>query len=87
MNQLINNLGMVVISEDCINLGETKIQILNQWTYHARLYNAAKYVTKHNNMQVVQLVSFGCGLDAITSDEVRDMRQGTNYILRLKLMR
>jgi predicted CoA-substrate-specific enzyme activase len=82
IDQLINNLGMVVISEDCISHLERKqkIQVLNQWTYHARLYNAAKYVTKHNNMQLVQLVSFGCGLDAITSDEVRDILEAGNKL-------
>ena len=45
--------------------------MLNQWVYHARLYNAAKYVGLHDDCQLVQLVSFGCGLDAITTDEVR----------------
>ena len=45
--------------------------MLNQWTYHARLYRAAEYVTTHPNANLVQLVSFGCGIDAITTDEVR----------------
>lgn len=54
--------------------------MLNQWTYHSRLYSAAHYVTKHKNMQLVQLVSFGCGLDAITTDEVRDILETGNKL-------
>ena len=47
--------------------------VLNQWTYHARLYAAAKYCCEHKDMDLVQLVSFGCGVDAITSDETREI--------------
>lgn len=43
-----------------------KVKVLNQWTYHARLYNAARYAVEHPDCELVQLVSFGCGLDAIT---------------------
>ena len=49
-----------------------KVNVLNQWTYHARLYSAAAYCTEHE-AYLVQLVSFGCGIDAITTDEVRDI--------------
>ena len=45
---------------------------MNQWTYHARLYAAAEYVGSQPDMNLVQLVSFGCGVDAITTDEVRE---------------
>jgi predicted CoA-substrate-specific enzyme activase len=73
INKLLTSLGMAVLSEDSIyekgNL--VKVNVLNQWTYHARLYRAAEYATRHNNVNLVQLVSFGCGLDAITTDEVR----------------
>ena len=64
-----------MVSEDCVaDLVEpAKVQVLNQWTYHARLYNAAKYVCTQPDMQLVQLVSFGCGIDAITTDEVREI--------------
>ncbi|NLB43340.1 MAG: hypothetical protein GX815_14025, partial [Clostridiales bacterium] len=51
-----------------------------QWTYHARLYNAARYVTRHKNMQLVQLVSFGCGLDAVTTDEVREILESRHKL-------
>ena len=64
---------MAVITEDSIyELADApKLNVLNQWTYHARLYRAAEYVTTQPDMQLVQLVSFGCGIDAITTDEVR----------------
>jgi len=53
---------------------------LNQWTYHARLYAAAKYITDKPNMNLIQLVSFGCGLDAITSDEVKELLESEGKI-------
>ena len=55
--------------------------MLNQWTYHARLYRAADFVSRRKNVNLVQLVSFGCGLDAITTDEVRAIleRNGKLY--------
>ena len=73
MDQLIESLGFVIVSEDCVSnlVSPQKVNVLNQWVYHARLYNAAKYVGLHDDCQLVQLVSFGCGLDAITTDEVR----------------
>lgn len=75
IHKLITSLGMAVITEDSIShLGHTpKLDVLNQWTYHARLYKAAQYVTTQPDMQLVQLVSFGCGIDAITTDEVRSI--------------
>ena len=73
INKLITSLGMAVLSEDCVfDMAETvSVNVLNQWTYHARLYRAAQFCTEHKNVNLVQLVSFGCGLDAITTDEVR----------------
>jgi len=56
------------------------LQVLNQWTYHARLYKAAKYIADKPNMNLVQLVSFGCGVDAITTDEVREILEESNKI-------
>ncbi|MEG1431144.1 MAG: 2-hydroxyacyl-CoA dehydratase, partial [Oscillospiraceae bacterium] len=50
--------------------------VLNQWTYHSRMYNAARYVVTQPDMQLIQLVSFGCGIDAITGDEVRSILEG-----------
>lgn len=73
IDKLINSLGLVVLSEDSIShLATAKdLQILNQWSYHSRLYNAAEFVCAHDNIELVQLVSFGCGIDSITTDEVR----------------
>ncbi len=73
INKLITSLGMAVLSEDCVfDMAETvSVNVLNQWTYHARLYRAAQFCAEHDGVNLVQLVSFGCGLDAITTDEVR----------------
>ena len=83
IHKLITSLDMAVVTEDCVaHLGHVQdLQILNQWTYHARLYRAAEYVTTQPDMQLVQLVSFGCGIDAITTDEVRSIleRKGKFY--------
>ena len=76
LHKLITSLGMAVVSEDSVaELGHLteKLGVLNQWTYHARLYRAAQYVTTQADMQLVQLVSFGCGIDAVTTDEVRTL--------------
>ena len=50
-----------------------RVNVLNQWTYHARLYRAARFAAENDDVQLVQLVSFGCGVDAITTDEVRSI--------------
>lgn len=73
IDRLITSLGAAVITEDAISckIDKPDTAVLNQWTYHARLYAAAKYVGEHPDMNLVQLVSFGCGVDAITTDEVR----------------
>ncbi len=83
---MICELGAVVITEDSVSYKEDRFRttVLNQWTYHSRLYLAAKYVAKsakEKRMNLVQLVSFGCGVDAITSDEVRDIleKEGKIY--------
>lgn len=73
IHKLIASLGMAVVTEDSVaQLAHTpRLGVLNQWTYHARLYRAAEYVTTQPDMQLIQLVSFGCGIDAVTTDEVR----------------
>ena len=75
IHKLIAALGFAVISEDAVAAmaPDFKVNLLSQWTYHQRLFSAAKYVTGQNDMYLVHLVSFGCGLDALTSDEVRSM--------------
>jgi predicted CoA-substrate-specific enzyme activase len=82
IDKLAANLGFVVVSEDAV-AGMTDsavVDVLNQWTYHARLYNAAKYACEHSDTQFVQLVSFGCGLDAITTDEIRAILESSGKL-------
>jgi predicted nucleotide-binding protein (sugar kinase/HSP70/actin superfamily) len=57
-----------------------KTNVLNQWTYHSRLYSAAEYISTQPDMDLIQLVSFGCGVDAITTDEVRDILERNSKI-------
>ena len=76
IDELIRSMGAVVISEDALGglLHRAETGVLNQWTYHARLYAAAEFVCARSAEQpidLVQLVSFGCGIDAITTDEMR----------------
>ena len=75
IDKLINSLGLVVLSEDSVDhLAEAgELHILNQWSYHSRLYNAAAFVSADDNLELVQLVSFGCGIDSITTDVVREI--------------
>jgi predicted CoA-substrate-specific enzyme activase len=88
IHKLITSLGLAVVTEDAIYMkAETPtLNVLNQWTYHSRLYRAASYVTTQPDMQLVQLVSFGCGIDAITTDEVRDLLEsGGKLYTQLKI--
>jgi predicted nucleotide-binding protein (sugar kinase/HSP70/actin superfamily) len=65
---------MAVVTEDSVacRAAQGKLDVLNQWTYHSRLYKAAQFVASQpQDMQLVQLVSFGCGIDAVTTDEIR----------------
>ena len=73
IGKLICSLGLAVLSEDAVadEVPRVEVNVLNQWTYHARLYRAAEYVCRQKDVQLVQLVSFGCGIDAITTDEIR----------------
>ena len=82
IDKLISGFGVGVVNEESIAyLTEPfKTNILNQWTYHARLYDAARYVITQDDMALIQLVSFGCGLDAITTDECKDIIEKGNKI-------
>ena len=82
IDKIISSFGAAVISEDVISnkMRKFKTSVLNQWTYHSRLYSAAKYISNKKNMNLVQLVSFGCGVDAITTDEVRDILEKAGKI-------
>lgn len=82
IDQLIASYGMVIVSEDAVwqLVKPPEVHVLNQWTYHSRMYSAAKYVTQKENAQLIQLVSFGCGIDAITTDEMRAICEGGGKI-------
>ena len=75
IHKLIAGLGFAVISEDCVSYKVAKFNtnIIAQWTFHQRLFSAAKYVADNADFYMVHLVSFGCGLDALTTDEVREI--------------
>ena len=84
IDKLITSFDVAVVSEDIVSNKEAKkvkTSVLNQWTYHSRMYAAAEYVSHNDDMNLVQLVSFGCGVDAITTDEVRAIleRNGRIY--------
>ena len=88
INDLITSFGFVLVTEDALSYleGYASRKVLNQWTFQARMYNAARYVCTQPDMQVIQLVSFGCGTDAITTDELRDiLEQGGKLYTQLKI--
>lgn len=82
IDKMIASFGLTVISEESISHLNQKfsVKVLNQWTYHSRLYSAAKVCTENKDMNLIQLVSFGCGLDAITTDECREILEAHNKI-------
>lgn len=76
IDTLITSLGLCVLTEDSIsNLAEAKrpLRVVDQWVYHARLYAAAEFVGHKDNLELVQLNSFGCGVDAVTTDQVEEI--------------
>ncbi len=81
--ELITSYGMAVLTEDSIShLGdiERPLIVMDQWMYHSRMYSAANYVKKTDNLDVIQLNSFGCGLDAVTTDCVSDILTNSGKI-------
>lgn len=73
---LITSLGMAVLTEDSVaHLAKVDrpIRVLDQWTYHSRLYRAASFASQQKDIELVQLNSFGCGLDAVTTDQVEEI--------------
>lgn len=86
IDTLITSLGLGVITGDSIaNQTEPKapLRVVNQWVYHARLYSAADFVGKHDNLELVQLNSFGCGVDAVTTDQVEEILSSYNKMYTL----
>ena len=76
LEKIITELGMAVLSEDSVaHLSQLKrpLRVLDQWSYHSRLYDAAEFVGSQPDLELVQLVSFGCGVDAVTADQVMEI--------------
>ena len=88
IDRLLTSLGCCVITEDVVSpkVNKEKVNVLNQWTYHARLYDAARYISTQPDMDLIQFVSFGCGLDAVTTDEVRSiLRENDKIYTQIKI--
>ncbi len=82
--EVITSLGMAVLTADSVDhLGkiDENLRVLDQWTYHSRLYRAAKYVSQNKNLEFVQLNSFGCGLDSVSMDQVQEILHSTGKIV------
>jgi predicted CoA-substrate-specific enzyme activase len=81
--ELIASYGLDVFSEDSIPYkldASRPLRANDQWTYHSRLYNAAEYVSNYNDLELIQLNSFGCGLDAVTTDQVCEILEKCNKL-------
>lgn len=76
IDTLITSLGLCVLTGDSIsNISEVKrpLRVVDQWMFHSRLYSAANFVGQHDNLELIQLNSFGCGVDAVTTDQVEEI--------------
>ena len=83
MDKMINSFGMIVLTEDSVaHMGELQrpIRVLDQWMYHSRLYKAAAFAGKRDDIELIQLNSFGCGLDAVTTDQVAEICEKDNQM-------
>lgn len=88
IDKIVIEEGMAVLTEDSVaHLGAPriteKLRVIDQWSYHSRLYSAAALVAVNPNLELVQLTSFGCGLDALTVDQVDEILQAENKIYTL----
>ena len=87
IDTLITSLGLCVLSEDSICEPEQgvskKLRVVDQWVYHSRLYAAAEFVGKHDFLEMIQLNSFGCGVDAVTTDQVEEILKSYNNMYTL----
>ena len=81
--ELITSYGFAVLTEDSVAhlvKPDRPIRVVDQWVYHSRLYRAAKLVTLRDDLDLIQLNSFGCGLDALTTDQVQEILEGSGKI-------
>jgi len=80
---LIASYGLAVLTEDSLPVDfkpQRPIRVNDQWVYHSRLYTAAEFVSKRDDLELVQLNSFGCGLDAVTTDQVNEILESRNKL-------
>ena len=78
--EMITSYGLAVLTEDSLPMlekPERPLRVTDQWVYHSRLYNAAEFVRSREDLELVQFNSFGCGLDAVTTDQVSEILEGT----------
>ncbi|MDO5119990.1 MAG: 2-hydroxyacyl-CoA dehydratase, partial [Coriobacteriales bacterium] len=81
--ELVNGFGFAVLTEDSVAHKmeiERPIRVVDQWMYHSRLYRAARFVASRNDLDLIQLNSFGCGLDALTTDEVQEILEASGKV-------
>ena len=81
--ELVNSFGFAILTEDSVAhkmRPERPIRVVDQWMYHSRLYRAARFVASRNDLDVIQLNSFGCGLDALTTDQVQEILEASGKI-------
>ncbi len=86
IDTLITSLGLSVLTEDSVSdktEAKRPIRVVDQWVYHARLYAAADFVGKHDCLELIQLNSFGCGVDAVTTDQVEEILTSFNKMYTL----
>lgn len=84
--ELIASYGLSVFTEDSLPIAfdeKLPLRVVDQWVFHSRLYQAAEFVAHHNDLELIQLNSFGCGLDAVTSDQVSDILTAGNKLYTL----
>ncbi|MBR0026111.1 MAG: 2-hydroxyacyl-CoA dehydratase, partial [Clostridia bacterium] len=84
--ELIASYGLAVFSEDSLPVDfepERPVRVVDQWVYHSRLYTAAEFVRSRDDLELIQLNSFGCGLDAVTTDQVSEIMEGSGKLYTL----
>ena len=83
--ELIASYGLTVFTEDSLPVDDTlpPIRVVDQWVYHSRLYKAAQFLAQRDDLELVQLNSFGCGLDAVTTDQVSEILEKSNKLYTL----
>ena len=83
--ELISSYGLYVFTEDSLPVEDTlpPIRVVDQWVYHSRLYKAAQFVATRDDLELIQLNSFGCGLDAVTTDQVSEILEKANKLYTL----